>query len=100
MKNYLLISCLMIATIQADHTISLTEDLHISGQLSSEQDKLTISSDNGHSIVVNTTWDLTKEASLIEITGNARLVIESGAKIIGNGGTVRFKDDAQCIIKE
>ena len=103
MKLFMLASYLLIATTtMAEQTITLVKDLVITGQLSEETEKLIIRSDKGHSVIVNTgaIWDLTKEAQVIEIVGNARLIVEKGGKLIGNGNVLRFNDDAQCIIKE
>ena len=49
MKNYILGSCLLIATtLTANHTIKLVRDTVITGQLSTESEKLTIRSKKGH----------------------------------------------------
>jgi hypothetical protein len=89
------------AGLVADQTIMLQNDHQVTRPLSKSSEKLIISSTTGNSLVVKkgTSWDLRKEAKEIEIAGNACLIIEPGAKIIGNGGVLRFKDTSRCIMK-
>lgn len=101
-RVYLLSVLLSTMLISAPHTMVLDKDHIITQPLSHNGEKLIIRSDSNKNLVVRqgTTWDLRKEAGEIEVAGNACLVIEQGAKIIGHGGIVRFKDDAHCIVKK
>ena len=103
MKNYILSSCLLLAaSLAAEKTIELREDHSIIGQLSPEKEKLIITSSQGKSLIIKkgAIWDLRKEANVIEIAGNTKFILEPGSKLIGNDGILRFKDDAQFIIRK
>ncbi len=99
--------------IMSSTTIELTEDIIITGKGSpfvadgtfGEQgpETLVLTSNESRSIIIekNSSWDLSSFSGknrIIEIAGNARLICKSGAKIIGKGGVLRFKDSARWIV--
>lgn len=68
-------------------------------------EKLVITSDSAKALILkkDSTWDLTSFSSsykIIEFAGNARLVCESGSQLQGNGGVLRFVDEARLIVGE
>ena len=101
-------------SISAAIVIELTEDIIITQKGSpfiatktfgaKGPEKLVITSKKGHAVIISegSIWDLSSfsdKNKIIEFAGNARLVVQPGATLQGNGGVLRFTDTAQWICK-
>ncbi len=99
----------LYSSLEAEKTINLDKDIvHVSqGGISllptssDHSEKLTITSTSHKAIIIkqNGTWDLSNIGyACIEFAGNARLVCESGSRLHGTGGVLRFVDEARFIV--
>ena len=104
-----------IILVSSQKEFNLTEDIIVSGTGSpffasksfgqKAPEKLIIKSSTARSIIIdkNSTWDLSSfsgKNKSIEFAGNARLICRPGAKLIGNGGVLRFTDSSQWIVRK
>ena len=106
-------TCQKPLRIEKKTVIELNEDIVISSKGSpviasklfgtSRPAKVIFTSTKGYAVIVTSkgAWDLTSfdnHNKIVEFAGNARLICQPGATIIGNNGLLRFADSARWIM--